>query len=380
MVVKKSSSIKNIHKLVLSPPLNTIVLDSFTETFESEYGALLADADIKHKVNLDFKWLNSYVHSYIPNNELFIIVVYEGSRMIGCLPLFKASVRATRFWNYRILKIIGNGPTDFFSIISLNNKEEVVISEITECLIKNHGWDKLELTEVPENHPGFTLFKDKLLSRNLKCLIDYPNGYYFINTSNRPWGDYKNEFDNKNKDLAKAERRLIKDNINLQIKTYKKDIYPRLIESINLYEERRKSLGQTNTYETHERNVFLKSVISEREKYGGVELNQLMDTDENVWAFQLDWIDDRIRYHWNHAYNELYKRYSPGKYLLKEIMKSSFADEQIDECNYMRGLSDYKSKLVDEKGMFGRLILENPKSIRLKSTRLISKFFRIIRR
>src|SRR5690606_2370192 len=172
-------------------------------------------------------------------------------------------------------------------------------------------------------------------NRNLNYTIDFPNGYYFVNTSKKSWYDYEREFKEKNKDLAKSERRLIKDNIRLEIKTHRFEIYSKLLDNLNLYEERRRSLGQINTYETQERNAFLNNLISKWEKSDRVELNQLLDSEGNIWAFQLDWIDNKIRYHWNHAYNESFKRYSPGKYLLKEIMKSSFSNADIDECNFM---------------------------------------------
>jgi hypothetical protein len=53
-------------------------------------------------------------------------------------------------------------------------------------------------------------------------------------------------------------------------------------------------------------------------------------------------------------------------------MKQSFEDSEILECNYMRGLSDYKSKLVNQKIMFFRIVFENPRSIKIKITKLIS--------
>lgn len=360
---------------------NVVVLRSFDNEFESKYTDLLYQADIKHKVNLNSIWLKTYIKSYIANNELFIICVNKGSKLIGCLPMFMDAVRATRFWNHRTLKIIGNGPTDFFDIVSLKNTENIVAQCIIKFLLTNNEWDKFELTQISRNSHYLKLLEENLSNnRNLNYTIDFPNGYYFVNTSKKSWYDYEREFKEKNKDLAKSERRLIKDNIRLEIKTHRFEIYSKLLDNLNLYEERRRSLGQINTYETQERNAFLNNLISKWEKSDRVELNQLLDSEGNIWAFQLDWIDNKIRYHWNHAYNESFKRYSPGKYLLKEIMKSSFSNADIDECNFMRGLSDYKSKLVDEKEMFSRIMVDNPKSIRLKATKMVSNFFKILRK
>src|SRR5690606_10982667 len=113
--------------------------------------------------------------------DLFIIAVYQDNILIGCLPMYIEETRATRFWNYKVLKIIGNGPTDFFDIIVKEGFEKIVNEKIVNYLSRDKSWDKFELTELPEDSVSFPLLIDELKRKELNHRIDYPNGYYFIN-------------------------------------------------------------------------------------------------------------------------------------------------------------------------------------------------------
>jgi hypothetical protein len=352
--------------------ISTIKLNTLTDTFYTQYNELLDNTISTHKINLREIWLRNYIKYYIKDKKLSVIAVFQDDTLIGCLPMYVEEVKATRFWNYRVLKIIGSGPTDFFDILAETGHEELVLDSILEFLKENRFWDKFELTEIPVNSKLYLLLPKLLDQKNIIHKKDYPNGFHFIDTKITNWTNYEVIFNQNNKDLQKSERRMKTDEISLDIVKHRSDVYSKLIENIDLYAARRATLNQKNTYETQERNLFLESIIAEKEKINGVELTQLVDGSGVVWAFQLDWIDNKIRYHWNHAYNEDYKRYSPGKFLLKEIMKQSFEDSEILECNYMRGLSDYKSKLVNQKIMFFRIVFENPRSIKIKITKLIS--------
>lgn len=352
--------------------IQTTRLNVLTDEFLNQYDDLLQATAIKHKVHLRGVWLKNYVRYYLSKKALSIFAVYQGNVLIGCLPMYVEEVRATRFWNYNVLRIIGNGPTDFFDILAKKGSEKIVVEQVFDFLQRNNFWDRFELTEIPETSPFYSLLTQSLNIKKINYKVDFPNGFYFIDTKKESWEDYNIKFNQNNKDLQKSERRIVADNITLSIQKFHSGVYKKLVENIDLYAIRRASLKQKNTYETQEKNKFLEAVITEKEKNNSVELTQLVDVDGVVWAFQLDWIDNKIRYHWNHAYNESFKRYSPGKLILKEIMKESFVNPDILECNYMRGLSDYKSKLVDQKTMYFRIIMDNPKSIKLKLTNSIS--------
>ena len=123
--------------------------------------------------------------------------------------------------------------------------------------------------------------------------------------------------------------------------------------------------------------AFFIQVIEAYEKFSGVELHLLQDDQMNTWAFQLDWLRNGIRYHYMHAYNEAYKKYSPGKLLLYKLLQSSFSDVTIRECNYMLGESDYKQRFADSCEAYVSIAITNKSSMRLKLTRVASRLVQL---
>lgn len=339
----------------------------------------LAEKTCEFTVQLNSIWLSNYVEYYLDKSEeVYIIAAYNHTELVGCLPLQKTKKRATRFYDVTELKILGFGPTDFFDIpLQIDNKEQIAFHLIS-FLINDNTWDEFCLTSIPEQSKNLAALLSALDRKKINYKIDKPLGYAFTETRG-DWDYYLDaKFNPKNKDLSKSERRVENQGYELEFTTYQKNIYAQLIKNIDLYAQRRESLGQFNNYETDSLKKFLYNIIEMYEAEKMVELTVLNANDE-VLAFQLDWLSNRTRFHWNHAYNEDYKRYSPGKLILKELLRKSFENPDIHYCNHMRGIQGYKKKFTENRRMFYRLELENPKSKKIKLTRIISKLLKIIR-
>lgn len=348
--------------------------ENFWQSFDE-----LVNKTCAFTVHLNSIWLMNYIKYYFEEKQsVWILAVYDGTNLVGCLPLQATEKRATRFYNFTELRILGFGPTDFSDIPVMEEDREEILSHLVSFLKKDKTWDKFFLTELPERSVNLQHFVQALKKARLEYVIDEPNGFAYTRTSG-DWEDFlKTKFNPKNKDLSKSERRVAKENYQLKFTTYRENVYQELLKNIDLYAQRRETLGQFNKYDTDNLKQFLKNIIEAFEAKKMVELT-VLEADGETWAFQLDWINDKTRYHWNHAYNEDYKRYSPGKIMLKELMRKSFQDPEIDYCNHMRGLSGYKEKFTNEKQMLVRIRIENPSSKKIKLTRMVSKTLKIVK-
>lgn len=359
--------------------ITTKLISRPTEDFWNTFDELVQKST-EHYVHLNSIWLKNYIKYYLNDRQNpFLISVFEKGVLIGCLPLQTSFVKATRYYDLTELQILGFGPTDFFDIPVVAENRKEILSHIVDFLKKDKTWDRLILTAIPEHSVNLRYFIEALNKEKLEFKMDEPNGFAYTATQ----GDYedflKTEFNPKNKDLAKSERRVAKQGYQLKFSSYRENVYQELLKNIDLYAQRRESLGQFNTYETDNLKKFLKNIIEAYEAKKMVELS-VLEADGETWAFQLDWISNKTRYHWNHAYNEDYKRYSPGKLILKEMLKESFHDPSIDYCNHMRGLSKYKESFTTEKQMLTRIKIENPSSKKIKLTRLVSKTLKAVKK
>ena len=339
----------------------------------------LIEISCSYTVQLNSIWLSNYIKYYFTNKQTpFIIAAYQDDNLVGCLPLQSDKKRATKFYDFTELRNLGFGPTDFFDIPVIKENKEEILSRLIQFLKKNKAWDKLVLTELPERSENVVAFLKILEEEKLPYKLDEPNGFAYIETNGNWEHFFKTKFNPNNKDLAKSERRIERQGYQLKFTSYRESIYTELLKNIDLYAQRRESLGQFNNYETDKLKQFLKKIIEAFEAKKMVELT-VLESDGETWAFQLDYIDNKTRYHWNHAYNEDYKRYSPGKLILKELLKNSFQDPNIDYCNHMRGLSGYKNKFTEEHEMLRRIRIGNPSSKKIKLTHLISKILKMMK-
>lgn len=338
----------------------------------------LSDKCFPNNVQLKSAWLKPYTDHQL-KGYIYIICVYDEIDLVGCLPLQLSYKRATKYWNYKVLSFLGFGPTDFYDVLAVDNNEEV-LKMMFHHLKSSSNWDFLNIQLLPQNSLVANVLKETFTEQQFEVKEENTTGYNYEKTNADDWESYyQKTFKSKNKDLRKGERRLKNDEIEFTFKSYKKDVYNQFMSSVSLYAERRDSLNQYNYYEDENYRKFLHDVCENYEAFEGVELTLMQDKNNINIALQLDFINKGIFYHWNHAFNEDFKRYSPGKILLQERLKTAFENENINECNHMRGLSSYKEKFTSFKNLLSSYEIKRKNSTRVKSTQLASQLIKLVK-
>src|SRR5690606_25102775 len=119
------------------------------------------------------------------------------------------------------------------------------------------------------------------------------------------------------------------DEIQIHYSSRKQDIALNMPIIFELINQRRVEKDQYDKIITNATKEFLLAVINRYEKVGKVELHLLQDDQREIMAVQLDLLHGSARYHYLHAYNSRYRRYSPGKMLLLHIIEKSFKSTLI---------------------------------------------------
>ena len=324
-----------------------------------------------HDFQTQTDWLNAYNRHYLQPVQVKVLEVRNGDKVIGIMPLQEEIRKAGRFSRIRTWIPLGSGPSDFYPL-QMHPEKRVEVAEnwVAQLQQRYKEWDVLILDNIPESDPGIDVFQEAL-GRLGKVERKVSNGFYSVDTT-KNWDSYFAEFvQPNNKDLLKDLRKLEREAIALNIERHRKNIFNELQNLMTMYAERRAAMGQTNNYTNQARLNFVRDVLASREQNQGAELSILKDDNGNAWAFQLDWLDQGTRYHWNHAYNHDFKKYSPGKLLLYKLMEADFVNPEMKSINHMRGVSGYKTSLADTKEDLILLKVDNPKSLRLKKLRIL---------
>lgn len=330
-------------------------------------------------VQWNFEWFNSFLSAYnIQENDTDLIGFVDIDSLIGLSLLQKTCKPMTRFWKERILVPLGYGPSDFFAVPVKDDYELRVSKMLVHYYIQNsQAWERIIVDNLQYNQKFYSFLIDEFKRLGYQVEVSTDRFSYYVDTTGDWDSFYLNFISKNNKDLLKDLRKIDRSGINLTVHQIRESVWPSLKEVLEIYAQRRKSLGQKNTYNDSSRELFVKSVIQAYEKSGNVELSLLKDQNDQVWAFQLDWIWEGVRYHWNHAFNEDFKTFSPGKILLLKLLEISFADPKIVEVNHMRGNATYKSKLADKTRPYLFIQIVNPFSWRKRVVVFFNKFRRV---
>lgn len=337
------------------------------DTFQLQFG----DRTVQQNV----RWLSAYISSYLKSdNALLFLRIAKDSDVLSFVSLQQSQKYINRFITLRNFYPLGWGPSDFYSIVAQPDSEKEVVEALASYWRDNSAdWDTITLENIPSSNSLPLALANKMREWGFEVERKEGFGFYTVDTT-KDWEEYFTSFIKpSNKDLLKDLRKMEREGVELTVQHIRKDVYNNLKSVLDLYAQRRQSLGQPNSYETAERKEFVQKVTTSFEETENVELSLLLDASKNVWAFQLDFLWDGVRYHWNHAYNEDYKKYSPGKILLLKLMEASFRDPSIKEVNHMRGASAYKSKLADTFNPYINLKIINPYSKRLKWLKVWNK-------
>lgn len=324
------------------------------------------------------EWYQAYVDAFQTNIFCLLVTDRRSDQIIGLLPLQVQEYRGTRFWNLRRLVPLAYGPSDFVNLLVKPSKEVEFGNAVAMWLRLNlQLWEEFFIPYIPKISPAWQPLVQALEMYGFHVEVDNRYGFWEVDTKGDWDSFFHSFFYQNNKDLLKDIRKLQREKIYLHIVSVQSNISQQLYKLLPLYRQRRETRGEWYKYDDHRYFQFLINVIQAYESFNAVELSILEDDNETPWAYQLDWIDKGVRYHWMHAYNEQFKKYSPGKILLYELLKKSFQDPNIKKCNFMRGEADYKKKLANIRQEYVYIRIRNQWSFRNHITRIASWIVKI---
>ena len=146
------------------------------ENFWRGFDALSANS-FKHNIQYQSKWLKPYI-KYLLEGQVVMICAYEGKELVGCLPLQKTLVRATRFYSYRQFQLLGAGPTDFCNILVIDENSQQIIKGLISFFTTNFKWDELKLDNLPQNALAVKVIKSKFRKTNYFTFLNQELGSF----------------------------------------------------------------------------------------------------------------------------------------------------------------------------------------------------------
>ncbi len=291
-------------------------------------------------IHLTFDWLFTWWKYFSGNKRsLFVILFFEETRIIGIAPLMKERTTFKKFVPWNRILFLGDPESDWHDFI-IAEKRHLVIKLMFDILIKENV-SEIILHNIPESSLNLPFLRayDKgpytVVKKQTRC--------YYVNTKKQWEYYYKNETSKK---FVRQDIRRLHNRLSLDQCYFKESNFENIRNDLNMItlmhqmSQRRKE--RTSFFSEKKYYAFFKDIIEIWAKNNQVRLFYLLINEIPV-AYVLGFYYNKIFYYYNIGFNTDYKKYSPSKLLLYELIKILFHEECV-ELNFMRGDSDYKRR------------------------------------
>jgi CelD/BcsL family acetyltransferase involved in cellulose biosynthesis len=160
----------------------TKILSTITEfrKLRREWNELLAKSD-SDNLFLTFDWLETWLTQVKPENQLFIILVYQNATLIGIAPFYKSRIVIFKVLKFYALRILGdnNSSSEYQDIILHRDYPEIALNHLSKVLKDS----------IPDCHFAWAPYSAEFsgASARLKTLFDNAN----FNVSTRQIAFYR---------------------------------------------------------------------------------------------------------------------------------------------------------------------------------------------
>jgi CelD/BcsL family acetyltransferase involved in cellulose biosynthesis len=303
---------------------------------------------------LCFDWFKVWLEHFLNGNKLLILLLYKGDEIVAIAPCL---IREERFKGVDVGKIelIGNvySPFKYFLFSDLNDEERIrCFSFIFQFLFKDYkNWDVIDLSGIPEEKSCFDVLKKAIEQKGVKNADFVSYGDWHLDEIEYSGDEFFNRLPAKiKKDVSYCKRRLQKmgkyefklirngDEIDHYMDLYY-EVYSKSWQE-------KEGIGPS-----FHRDLAKMAVKNDWLRLGFLFFNNFPIASQ-FWLICND-----TAYILKTAYDQEFKKHSPGKILTSEMIKYAIDVDRAKTIDYVQGDEAYKQdwtpKRRERKGLVG---------------------------
>ena len=294
-----------------------------------------------------YDWFECSVESFGNEKEIKILLVWDGSQLIGLFP----------FWQFleiqfsipiRKIGFISNPDTPFVDFFILAKKRQEVLITLLDYLLQGRKktWDVLSLEQWPGDSQNFLLFRDLLSERGLHFSIGQSSQTPFIQIS----GQWETFLQTRSVRFRKSHRNIVNKihrlpNVDPQCFVRDSDgvVFDTVLDIAARGWKHKEGLAISSREDFRR---FFKRMTGIAGQKGWLMV-WLLNIDGKSIAVEYDFVCDKKVYALRADFDEAYQSLSPGAYLEYHIIKFLFENDYI-EYSTGPGLNAYKLNWTDQ--------------------------------
>jgi CelD/BcsL family acetyltransferase involved in cellulose biosynthesis len=314
-------------------------------------------------VFLTFDWLSTWWRHFGQSAKLRVIVVKDGERAIGIAPLMQV-----RYWFFCVpvhkILFLGTWGSDRLDFILPERKEDVLAAIWSHLKQSSRRWNVWEVEKILEDSPNLAALRRVLSSsgghlHGYRPCFDSP--YLPLEGG---WEKYISGKKRLRLGLNSSRNRLLRmGTLRVEDRSGPQEI-DRALQTVSTLEARG-SRRKDSLFGDPVRRSFYEQIARRFSEKGKLSLSFLL-LEGNPIAYDLSFAYHGTVVGYALGYDQKYRRESPAKVLLAELVRSCF-ERGLKEFDFSAGDEPYKmywtnrvrhqvSFLVFNQGLRGRLL------------------------
>lgn len=330
-------------------------LQSF-ETLRPDWDRILSQSQ-NPDIFLSWEWMFSWWKNIGRHkNELWLLVVRDGERVIGIVPLMR-NTKTKALLRLKKLENIGNPDCDVAGMITLD--AEITATAITKYLRANSAsWDILELKELPySNHETHILISSiKAAGYKLREAVEK----HFYISCEENWEEYYSRLSKNLKHNFSRRMRRAGELGEVRYERYAGDSLS--WEHFETIFEISKRSNFPYLYMAEHQRSFHEDLFAFMQARNWIQIEILTIGGKPV-AFQYGFIYDGRYEDWRGGFDKDYEFVAPGKLLMMLSLEARFTTG-FKENDFLRGNHAYKTDWLPKTKDFMSLQVFNTQNIK----------------
>lgn len=285
---------------------------------------------------MTFEYLrNGWKYFHSKNSNPFIICIYDDNKLIGIAP-FRSTREQKFFFTYKLIEFICTWEMDKPYILTPKNYEQICWHAIVNFLQTNTDcWDELNIDELPIEYKANQILKKEFTKTSFKLDV-YPGATGVWINLQKSWEEFKRGHKNFNNKLNKLEK--LPNGYKIVRYTTPNDIASAIdaYKTIEANSWKNEKLGISKDKIHYE---FYKQALIELAKNNYVSIH-LLKTGDEIIAGDISYQIGTNVYFQHTVYNKKYRHLSPGKLLVRLVIKS-YLESNAEYGDFLCGFSGY---------------------------------------
>ena len=328
-------------------------IDEFS-ALECEYDTLLAQCSGK-LLYVSFDYLVSWLTTIGAERPFTILVLRDREKLLGVCPLISQSTAEQRLWGVRTTTFPGAGLWGYADFVCSEDKKASVLPMFLNELLSGGCGDFVELGPFVANSSSARIVQQFLAAKGVSFTSQPQDGAIFIDTA-MGFEEYEKALAGRKSvtsDIARCARRLdelghvsvmrVPDRVS-------RDEFARYLgEFFALYMKQ----WPENRFNKNPmfKDLYLEFGYRASQK-GFLDFSFLL-LNERPIACHFGFVHNNSLYYFTPTFDVEYRRYSPGKILLRRLIERCF--EEHLEFDFLNAIDSYKlewSSTIRERVMF----------------------------